>query len=111
MTNQDFPDTVTIEVTPEDIAAGVPVTSRYCPIAFAVKRVFPKAFSVSVSPIDITIGRGGLVGRPTDVMAHYRLPMSASRFIRAFDAGGQVEPITFEATRAPGEERHWISVR
>ena len=39
-----------IQVTPEDIAAGVRLSGGSCPVALAIKRTFPEATSVLVLP-------------------------------------------------------------
>jgi hypothetical protein len=82
---------LTISVTQEDIDNGVSFSVCDCPVARAVRRKFPKA-RVSVGVYTLTITARGRV-------RSYYLPREAIRFISVFDCRGNVEPITFTATR------------
>lgn len=75
---------ITINVTQEDIDAGLPIKCIQCPIALAAKRVFGHEVSVAATYIhDIKSG-------------YYDLPRAAVDFVAAFDKGRTVTPFSFE---------------
>lgn len=94
----ECPECIEIDVTAEDIAAGVESDCYYCPIALAAGRAFRKVQTVTklaVGAMDIVVSSGG-----DDVPnEHYSLPLSAQTFIRDFDGvtGKQVKPFKFHA--------------
>jgi hypothetical protein len=92
----NFPQTITISVTADDIAQGKQRDCRRCPIACAVRRAFPHAV-VDVDEADINIWKSGLIA---ETFREYVLPDEAREFISAFDAGESVKPFTFEAVAA-----------
>jgi hypothetical protein len=61
-----------------------------CPIALAVREMFPQCDVDVQNKIAITCGVH---------QVEYALPDSAVQFIDDFDAGREVAPITFETTR------------
>lgn len=78
---------VTVEVTAEDIAMGKRALSCLCPIALACER----------------IGAAPVVGRQYlnitfDGKRHTRIlmPHEAEQFVKSFDNGETVRPLTFE---------------
>jgi hypothetical protein len=75
---------VLVEVTAEDIEQGQPNDSRCCPIALALKRIYPDR--------TIRVGDEGFA-EIGDGMAI--LPDEAYQFIGAFDEGRSVKPISF----------------
>jgi hypothetical protein len=76
---------VRVVVTADDILRGCKLSPSHCPIAIAVKRVFPGEL-VSVSQISIVVGSKAW---PT--------PKIASHFIASFDwSRSAVQPTYFE---------------
>lgn len=61
------------------------VPSKYCPIARAVKRQFPKRAE------DVGVGLSAIKLRPLSIP----LPSKARRFIELFDGKHQVQPFQF----------------
>ena len=87
---------VTIDVTAEDIAKGLPDSACECPIAFAVQRCVPHASEVAVTNFNI---RARL--NPFALLQRMVLPAPAQAFIRQFDRREQVKPFSF-AINIPG---------
>lgn len=79
---------IKIEVTAEDIANGEPGESGSCPIALAFKRAIPGIVYVEVE--DDTYFE------TNESTFDLRLPGHASQFVRDFDDGEPVKPISFE---------------
>ena len=74
-----------VDVTVQDIAAGVAGSVDSCPVALAAGRC-------GLGPV--RVGSFGLrVGRGT----WFRLPRTVTEFIYAFDDGRPVVPFSFEA--------------
>jgi hypothetical protein len=81
-----------IEVTAQDIEEGEPWNSWRCPIALAAARGRGlERGDAFVTTKEIAIRRPG-------GWDYYALPDTARAFIRAFDLGESVDPITFETT-------------
>lgn len=76
---------MTIAVTQEDISIGQKKSCQFCPIALALKRVFPLSLFIRVDGDAITIGN-----------IEIPIPDSCHDFIKAFDIGMEVHPFTFE---------------
>lgn len=76
---------VNVEVTPSDIEAGVPGGADSCPIARALNRA--GFLNVAVGENDWGVG---ILARDSA-----KLPESARRFVRRFDAGQPVLPSRF----------------
>ncbi len=74
-----------IEVTADDIANGKPGFSCECPIALALRRLFPDAGHIEVEMADVHIDY--------DMV---ELPDEARDFIEHFDAEDEVSPFSFE---------------
>lgn len=74
--------TVVVEVTAEDIAAGVPSNCRSCPIAVAIKR---HGFN------NPWVDNSRLCFGQSEV----RPPRAAREFMEEFDAGIDVKPFAF----------------
>ncbi len=85
-----FPDTVTVEVTEQDIAEGKPCECRACPLALA----FGRALGRSDAVVDAWGAYVNTVG-----LAKYRMPESAFDFMRTFDDMRSVSPGSFIFTR------------
>lgn len=86
----DFPDTLKINVTAEDIAEGIPGNCANCPIALAALRAIvalgfdayvtvDKYLKVYANPIGIKL-------------AQFQLPARALDFIVAFDSRVKTSP-------------------
>lgn len=94
----DFPETLTIEVTQDDIENGAPKSAFTCAVALATNRL------LGIEAIDTA---GNLVGAgvtPNDievwdensVSAVYPLPLEAAGFVRGFDRSKKgAKPFTF----------------
>lgn len=81
---------VEISVTAEDIADGRRGSCTKCPIALAIRRLFPDAGSILTGPNHLRMlcrSRGWQACTP---------PIAVG-FIEAFDRGLPVEPFTFTA--------------
>lgn len=96
-------DFLTLSVTAADIEAGRPRCATCCPIALAACR------ALGIPPDWVLVGAagGGLLsirrrGTGQYERDRYWLPAPARAFIRAFDNGTRVEPITFTAPRKRG---------
>jgi hypothetical protein len=78
-----------IKVTKEHISRGVCGDSRNCPVALAVKELMPKhkAWEVRVGSTNVRL--------TLSIRRRYPIPLLAERFIRRFDRGVEVRPITF----------------
>ena len=74
-----------IQVTEEDIKNGVRHFCSSCPVALAIKKLYPAETWVSVSARRVVIEE-----------TSYDLPEVAITFIQMFDKGQKVEPITFD---------------
>lgn len=84
---------ITIDVTAEDIANGIPETCDRCPIALAAKRLGEKTYAqVFRSRIELYNGFGQWVC--------FKTPPVARAFIRRFDKHRPVQPFTFELASA-----------
>ena len=90
----NFPQTVTVEVTADDIAHGKPGRCSSCPIALGVIRS-------GIGATDIAVG----LETCWVSMAHdehltgYEMPDEALDFIDAFDNGRPVAPFSFSMER------------
>lgn len=91
---------VTVAVTPEHIATGVPGDCQYCPIALAILDAIPAATHAEVwwayGPGDEE-GAGAAVWLARGTLTH-RLGEDADAFVRAFDDRQPAEPFTFTIT-------------
>ena len=74
-----------ITVTQNNIDNGVPKNSCKCPIARALKQIFPGE-DIEVKRSSIYIGKS----------IHYAMPLKACYFIVDFDEGREVYPFEFE---------------
>jgi hypothetical protein len=89
-------ESVTVEVTSDDIANGVKGNCSRCPVALAIARL-PRFSSHSVTVGLITAVTHDFAGRETNfIMAE-----EASSFIGQFDAGKPVIPFTFTMEAKP----------
>ena len=89
-----------VEVTAEDISAGIPEDSCECPVARALKRAgvveefafdghgFPDPWASPRLEFDDIYDEGDRLV--------VRMPIEAGRFAERFDARQPVEPFTFE---------------
>ena len=87
-----------VTVTQEDIDRGYRGNSKRCPIALAMKRLFPEK-DVSVGPARATICDPYTPERVDpyeSTRTRLFLPEEAVEFIADFDCKGLVEPFTFE---------------
>jgi hypothetical protein len=85
-----------IKVIQEDIDLGCrshDANIYFCPIALAVKRKMNIERGVAVHQEDISIITIGQQFR------YYKLPKKAKAFIKRFDEGKKVKPLSFEARK------------
>jgi hypothetical protein len=88
-----------IDVTAEDIDAGVKKHCELCAVALAIRRATGQSWRVGVD----SQGRAVAQFRPADGFLQFRiLPRVVTEFVLAFDAGGRraVGPIRFEFAAA-----------
>ncbi len=89
-----LPDSITINVTQENIDLGKRNSCHEDPVALAITEALRKAgfveFQVDVAG-DIRVE---YFGRKT-----YSLPAEADTFITNFDSGAEVQPLSFVATK------------
>lgn len=78
-----------IEVSRHAISAGIRSSPMNCPVALALSKYLGK--TISVEPFE-----GEFCWREAYSATKHRLPKEAVDFIRAFDAGKDVAPITFD---------------
>lgn len=83
-----LPQTITVNVTQEDIDEGQRHQCRRCPIALAASMVIPVAGVTDDIYVDAE----------NDDITFYELPEEAKKFIERFDANAKVEPFQFVAT-------------
>lgn len=82
---------IKIQVTDADIRLGKP-GPKSCPIALALNRAI---FGTKIGPIEVEQGFLSLKGNSKLTMQSVNLPDVAATFIRDFDRGLEVKPITF----------------
>lgn len=86
-------NTFIIDVTQEDIDAGLPKDPCQCPIALALYRALDKTVNKYLFEVtNMSIRHIDEWGNVTQAW----LPMSAFNFINRFDEGKEVKPFTFE---------------
>lgn len=89
---------IEVKVTQEDIERARVLTSsefgrdRYCPTALAAKR--------TLGEVEISCGAVELRVTSCSPEISYQLPPAAMKFIKDFDSGKPVEPITFWLKRS-----------
>jgi len=83
---------ITLEVTQEDIAAGVKQNCYECPISKALTRM---GYS------NVLTSTLGILGTINDIRYRCRIPPEALVFIGDFDKGKTVSPFTFNIDFAP----------
>ncbi len=77
-----------IDLTQDEIDRGNPRSYTTCPVALAMRRCLKlgtPGILVGIRPGIIGLADGG-----------YEMPKEVADFVRAFDAGKPVKPITFE---------------
>ena len=87
---------IEVEVTAEDAAAGRRAHACECPVALAVRRKVPGATSVAVDPY-FTVERSWYWAAVVVVPGrrfYLSLPPEEVERIKAYDAGGEMEPHT-----------------
>jgi hypothetical protein len=85
-----------LKVTAEHISRGVPGNRCKCPVALALKVLFPDATTVEVDSVRLVAAgdSGELLYRPT--------PALVRDFVNDFDMGHKVEPFEYPLS-VPGE--------
>ncbi len=88
-------DQIHVAVSEADIAKGVPMNPSSCPIAQAIKRMYPESYPlVGATNFDIRLSPEWGAERE-----YYQLPAEAETFIHLFDVGKPVQPIEFVADK------------
>jgi hypothetical protein len=88
------PDACEVVITQDDINDGSRRHASSCPVALALKRVFPDADKI-LAGITHAYTRTG-----DDAATWWYFPDSLSAWVRKFDAGGRVSPATFTIIRS-----------
>jgi len=83
-----------VQVTNEHIKKGIPCESSSCPVALAVKELFPgKDVAVQSFPFNVKVIGVQIDGKSIDITEDQ---LEVNRFVRLFDHWGYVEPFEFE---------------
>lgn len=80
-----------VTVTAEHIFRGIKKSCSRCPIALAVRDLFPNAELIGAHPKHVNVYENQRV-------RHFDLPEVAKEFINSFDGCWSVEPFSFEMT-------------
>ena len=86
-------NTIRIQVTENDIDSGAQDSPTDCPIARALRRACPNSQFVYVGDDFASLNR---IPCELSNCKQIDLPEVAREFVRQFDKGGDVEPISFE---------------
>lgn len=96
-----FPDVLSVSVTQNDIdkawdvlASSPSSWASNCPVALATGGLLGDELRIVATVNEVAIWS------MEELVAVYNLPAAANKFIRDFDRGGIVEPISFEAVLA-----------
>jgi hypothetical protein len=102
MIHREFPDTVIITVTQEDLDDGRPFSSFCCAGALAGNRAFPGYYTqFGPNSFGVRTGRN----EELEELATYQLDSTGRQFIKDFDTScgspysGSPVPLTFTATK------------
>lgn len=87
-------ETITIEVTEHDIAAGTRCHGANCPIAIAASRALIEAGRGDLLPVDVGFDLM-LFNAMTRGARGTRIPRSAATFVQIYDKGFKVQPVSF----------------
>ena len=82
-----FERRILIEVTQEDINAGIRAATKACPVAFALQR--------ATQDKDASVGAFGIYVILDQKKFTADLPLVVRKFIRDFDYGYEVKPFSF----------------
>lgn len=94
----NFPDTLEITVTEEDIKNGKVMECANCPVALAFKRIYP-TLRPSTSIGSTTLFTSEITSE-IGLVAEYGHDDAAIIFIGMFDIKRPVQPFTFTATKS-----------
>jgi hypothetical protein len=85
----------TVNVTQAHIYRGVPGDPCACPVALAVRDVFPRAKFISIGASTFAVKHSG-----SKFNTYYDIPRSVASFILAFDGltSGTPAPFSFQLT-------------
>lgn len=88
-----LPAAIELPVDEDCIRRGMPKTPGYCPVALAIRKLYPSAagISVGVGTVSISLASGGY--------ALYDLGAPGRSFIRDFDGRRQRGPVRLYLTR------------
>ncbi len=90
-----FPETLLLNVTPQDLKEGIRRECNFCPLARALRRSLGKREDLVI--VSACWSSFGVTTQ--DYYTSYEMPEAGKRFIEAFDAGREVEPIPLEIHR------------
>ena len=99
MTCQGPPEieSISIDVTQEDIDQGIPHSTTKCPIARAINRTF--GFPDSSCSVELWTGVHVMPFRAMGSRGYYEHTPESRRFVMDFDSGVLVQPATFTLKR------------
>jgi len=83
-----------IDVTEEDIKAGIPKDSSHCPIALAATRAIIETFNVT--PISVEVEGSIIFALDAGEIYYVEDKVKFYSFIESFDSGYIVEPFMLE---------------
>ena len=91
---------VTINVTREHIAKGKPFSTRFCPVALAVKEIASERMEVETSSVGVVTSTFSVYfvhyTEKEVFRYHIPLPYDAEKFILDFDNRKPVYPFSFD---------------
>ena len=89
---------LTIDITKDDIKNGRKGSTKYCPIANSLKRLFPNALSICVRPYNDIQSGTWWTARISNVKSTFSFDLNQDISNRAskFDLHGIMEPFTFD---------------
>ncbi len=88
-----------VNITSEDIASGKRGEPKKCPVACALKRMFPRAYSVYVNASEDVQCMGVLWSATISTMkasVSFDFPSEVAQKLAAYDRGGEMIPFSFE---------------
>lgn len=100
------PVTRTVEVTVDDIAKGQRHHCQACPVAIAVKRVFPEVTHVTIYEQEAIAynPEPNRLNRVSNRTSSH-LPVEVTEFIQTFDNKKEVQPFSFSLTLSVNEAK------
>ena len=87
-----------VEITREDIAGGCRNSPKKCPVAVALKRMFPRAYSTYVNASDDPQSGVSWSANVSTMRASlsFDFPKEVAEKLALYDRTGNMEPFSFE---------------